>query len=644
MMWGFLEPEEQLGRYWHSLVHRAESYSHYPDAAVSLDSLRSALAIYFRGVGGMPELEIAAGMPQTSAHRLRLRQRLGLVQERLETAQRDAERILLPPLIDCFPSTSLNRQLYFWLASYLAAAKDLSQSLATDPLQADLRYLHAACHTSRRVCREFPGLRKDYARLCEGLRQVRPQRALPPTERAVEETILALLGAAPPAGQGREFLAAVTRDSPGFGHFAAPRGYRSFLPVPLWGEVTNKLTDKQSPVDDDEKSEGNSGESGDERRRQGQRRNTDQADRDDSFALNRSEKIMSWAEMINVNRPVDDEEEDAAKRAADDMDEIGVGQHKQRAATRLKFDLDLAPRDVDPTRLIAEVSYHEWDYRRACYHPNHCAVTEQTAPDEGERWILDASARQRIRRIQRQFEALRPKQETLRRQLDGSELDLDASVRARCDVAASGTGSDRVYLRVHPQARDLAVAMLVDVSLSTDTWVNNRRVLDVEKEALAAFTFGLEACGDPFAIYTFTSRKRSFVRVETVKTFEEPFGDRVLRRIAALRPGYYTRMGAALRHVKGQLATRPERHRLLLLLTDGKPNDLDHYEGRYGIEDTRKAIREARRAELAVFGITIDRRAQDYFPFLFGRGGYTIISQIEKLPQELPMIYRQLVT
>lgn len=642
-MWGFLEPEEQLGHYWHLLVNRAESYPHYPDAAVSLDSVRSALGVFFRGVGGMPELEIASGMPQTSNHRLRLRQRLGRVQERLETAQRGGERLLLPLQIDCFPSSSLNRQLYFWLAAFLAAAKESSRGAATDPLQADLTFLHHAYQTSRRVCREYPGLGQDYAGLCEAIRKVRPRRVLPRTETAVEETVLALLGAAPPTGQAGLFFDALTRGTPDVGGFRAPARYRSFLPVPLWGAVTHDATQNRSPRDDDEMSEGGSRESEDERRRQGRRTNTDQAERDDSFALNRSEKIISWAEMINLNRSVDDEEEEAAKKAADDMDELAVGQHQRRAATRLKFDLDLAPQDVDPTRLIAELSYPEWDYRRMCYHRNHCAVSAQTAPEEGEQWEPDAAARRRIRRIRRQFEALRPKQEILRRQLDGSELDLDASVRARCDVAASGVGSDRVYLNARKQARDLAVAMLVDVSLSTDSWVDNRRVLDVEKEALTGFTFGLEACGDPFAIYTFTSRKRNFVRVATVKAFDEPLGERVLRRISALRPGYYTRMGAALRHVHAQLAKRPERHRLLLLLTDGKPNDLDHYEGRYGIEDTRKAIREARRAELAVFGITIDRKAQEYFPFLFGRGGYTIISRIEKLPQELPNIYRQLV-
>lgn len=203
--------------------------------------------------------------------------------------------------------------------------------------------------------------------------------------------------------------------------------------------------------------------------------------------------------------------------------------------------------------------------------------------------------------------------------------------------------SDQVYLTACQQARDLAVAILMDVSLSTDSWVDNRRVMDVEKEALATLAAGLATCGDTFAIYTFTSRKRDFVRVATVKKFSDAFNSQVLRRIAALRPGYYTRMGPALRHVQRQLMQRPERYRLLLLLSDGKPNDLDHYEGRYGIEDTRQAIIEARRTGMAVFGITIDRKAQDYFPYLFGRGGHAIVGHLDRLAKVLPVIYRQLV-
>jgi nitric oxide reductase NorD protein len=165
----------------------------------------------------------------------------------------------------------------------------------------------------------------------------------------------------------------------------------------------------------------------------------------------------------------------------------------------------------------------------------------------------------------------------------------------------------------------------------------------VEKEALVALVGGLDACGDEHAAFTFTSRRRDAVWVRAVKEFDEPFGAPVSGRIGALKPGHYTRMGAALRHVTHRLVERPRAHRLLLLLTDGKPNDTDHYEGRYAVEDTRMAIREARRGGTKVFGITVDREARHYVPYLFGPGAYAIFPHISRLPSALPAIYRQIV-
>ncbi|MBF0257109.1 MAG: VWA domain-containing protein, partial [Gammaproteobacteria bacterium] len=113
-------------------------------------------------------------------------------------------------------------------------------------------------------------------------------------------------------------------------------------------------------------------------------------------------------------------------------------------------------------------------------------------------------------------------------------------------------------------------------------------------------------------------------------------------RIQKIKPGYYTRLGAAIRYASLQLEPRPEGRRLLLVLTDGKPNDLDQYEGRYGIEDTRQAIFEARRAGLEPFCVTIDRKANDYLPYLFGSSGFVVIRQPSELPKQLPLLYAQL--
>jgi nitric oxide reductase NorD protein len=399
--------------------------------------------------------------------------------------------------------------------------------------------------------------------------------------------------------------------------------------------VAGPAGDDDAPVPSDE------ADAPDTRKRRAVREADDSCKRD-PFILNRFEKILAMAEMVNVDRPSDDNEDDDARKAADDLDELAISRRRGKPATKLKFDLDLPPEAVDATRLSSGRLYPEWDYRAGVYLPDHCRVLTGQAPEVGESWTPDANVLRHVRHVRRRFEALRPQHEVMRGQADGFDLDLDALVRARCDLRAGSGSLDRVHVAMRPQRHDLAATLLVDVSLSTDAWVDGQRVLDVEKEALLVLAHGLSACGDHHSILTFTSRRRSWVRVETVKSFEEPMGTTVERRIGALRPGYYTRIGAAVRHAAAQLVSQPQRKKLLLVLTDGKPNDVDHYEGRFAAEDTRKAVREARRSGIAVFGVTVDAGAQSYFPTLFGRGGYAIVGNIRRLPAALPSIYRQL--
>jgi nitric oxide reductase NorD protein len=413
------------------------------------------------------------------------------------------------------------------------------------------------------------------------------------------------------------------------------------LPCPLWGDCWTREAVPGETQDDDAPMRGEQADLPDRRKRRAVRQADDGSKRD-PFILNRFEKILAMAEMVNVDRPSDDSEDEDARKAADDLDELAIGRRSGKPATKLKFDLDLPPQAIDATCLDSGRLYPEWDYHRGIYLPDHCRVLTGQAPEVGETWTPDASIRRHARHVRRRFEALRPQHEVMRGQADGFDLDIDALVRARCDLRAGSGSLDRVHLAMRPQRHDLAATLLVDVSLSTDAWVDGQRVLDVEKEALLVLAHGLSACGDHHSILTFTSRRRSWVRVETVKSFQEPMGAAVERRISALKPGYYTRIGPAVRHAAAELASQPQRKKLLLVLTDGKPNDVDHYEGRFAVEDTRKAVREARRLGIAVFGVTVDAGAQSYFPALFGRGGYAIVGNIRRLPAALPAIYRQL--
>jgi nitric oxide reductase NorD protein len=200
-----------------------------------------------------------------------------------------------------------------------------------------------------------------------------------------------------------------------------------------------------------------------------------------------------------------------------------------------------------------------------------------------------------------------------------------------------------LFMEQRQTRRDLACLLLADVSMSTDAHLDDqRRVIEVVNDSLLLFGEALSALGDNFALYGFSSLRRQQVRMLELKSFQQRYDDNTRGRIQALKPGYYTRMGAAIRQATALLGACKQRRKLLLLVTDGKPNDLDLYEGRYGVEDTREAVLEARRQGLLPFCITIDQKAEDYLPYMFGANGYTLIRQPEQLPLRLPQLYRQL--
>lgn len=159
---------------------------------------------------------------------------------------------------------------------------------------------------------------------------------------------------------------------------------------------------------------------------------------------------------------------------------------------------------------------------------------------------------------------------------------------------------------------------------------------------MAALASGIDAAGDRLGIWGFSSLRRNRVFLTCCKTFDAPMSADITANIGALRPGHYTRLGAAIRHVSAQLATQPSARKLLIVLTDGKPNDLDHYEGQHGIEDSHMAVREARTAGHSLHGIIIDEDGQDWFARIFGRGGFTLLPDPERLTRALPDIYRTL--
>lgn len=286
--------------------------------------------------------------------------------------------------------------------------------------------------------------------------------------------------------------------------------------------------------------------------------------------------------------------------------------------------------------------YDEWDYRRRAYRRGWCHLFEvDLAPGDPD-YVAKVSLRNTalIRQIRRRFEMLRGEDRLLGRQPDGDEVDVDALVEAAGDRASGVEPSARLFCRRIRNERSLAAMFMVDMSGSTKGWVN-----DAERESLVMLCEALETLGDAYAIYGFSGWTRTRCDIYPVKRFDERYDAAVRGRIAAIEAKDYTRMGVAIRHLTQLLESQPARHKLLVTLSDGRPDDFgDEYRGHYGIEDTRRALQEAHERGVRSYCVTIDRHGADYLPRLYGPARYTVLDDVKKLPLKVADIYRRLTT
>jgi nitric oxide reductase NorD protein len=294
-----------------------------------------------------------------------------------------------------------------------------------------------------------------------------------------------------------------------------------------------------------------------------------------------------------------------------------------------------------------DVLYPEWNHVASSYRRDAVIVRARPAPETSPAWATATLQEHAslVRQVRERFERLRARRTRLPRQRDGEELDLTAVVRALVDARTGHSVDDQLYMAVRPARREMAILLLVDVSGSTDTFVTSSlQVIDVEKIALLLAAEALDALGDRYAIHAFSGKGASSVRVTTIKGFAERNGPSVRGRISALKPEANTRLGAAIRHATALLDSQSAGHRLLLILSDGRPNDVDAYQGLYGVEDSRQAINEARARDVYPFCLTVDREESEYLRRIFGPAGYAILSQPTQLPKALVEVVRQLLS
>jgi nitric oxide reductase NorD protein len=286
--------------------------------------------------------------------------------------------------------------------------------------------------------------------------------------------------------------------------------------------------------------------------------------------------------------------------------------------------------------------YREWDHRRKHYKKDWCVLRELEVEGGDDAFYRQTREKYRglILSLRRTFELLRGEDKLLKRQPSGDDIDLDALVDAYPDLVRGNEMTNRLFTHMHKEERNIAVMFMVDMSGSTRGWIN-----DAEREALILMAESLEILGDRYAIYGFSGWARKRCEAYRIKDFDERLDDHVKRRICGIEAKDYTRMGAPIRHLVTKLHDIEARTKLLITLSDGKPDDYDlDYRGEYGIEDTRMALYEARREGVHSYCITIDREGKDYLPHMYGAANYTVIDRVEKLPLKISDIYRKLTS
>ncbi|WP_174874570.1 nitric oxide reductase activation protein NorD [Vogesella oryzae] len=602
--------EDIVGGWWDKLIRRA-AYRGYPHAQVCLSDIEQQAPLFFRAMGGDAALTIKTAVGTAHGARRRLLERIAGSNTQLELAWRDGQSLYLPEKIDLYPDAALNRDLYFWLMALAAQPLPAGDWLTRNRLAA------AACLA------QMPGLAALSPRLVAALLPLRDM----PRE---------------PAAAAREATIRLALQQPE-ADITLPQAAGAPQPVLLWlhpeppGSVAANLDDGQTP----DSGHGDSRD-GKQRRRYRARRETPDERSNGMLLQFRAESIFTWDDYVKVNRHQDDDEADDGA-AAEDMDRLTVTRDGKTRSSRLKFDLDLPAAAYDDTPLGGGMLLPEWDYKRQRLVADHCRL-QPMLPRDAQPAPLPDALQPLARRLRRQFQALSPERMRKSGEASGPDIDLDRLIRFLAERRSGvAVAEPALYQAWPPGGRSMACLLLADLSLSTESWLGEAgQVINVIRDSLLLFAEALAACGDRFGLYGFSSLRRSEVRYLLLKDFAERYDDAARGRILAIRPGYYTRMGAAIRQSSRILLEQPAQRRLLLIVSDGKPNDLDHYEGRYGVEDTRRAVLEAKQAGLIPFCVTVDREAGEYLPHLFGRNGYSVVHDARRLPQVLTSLYARL--
>ena len=293
--------------------------------------------------------------------------------------------------------------------------------------------------------------------------------------------------------------------------------------------------------------------------------------------------------------------------------------------------------------------YQEWDYQIQLHRPDWATLYERRQPKGDPEMIENIITEYKpvAHRIKQIIDLLTPEGvQRIRNMEDGDEIDINAAIDAMVAIRMGEQPNPRITMRNVLKNRDLAVVVLMDLSESTNETVegSDKTILQLTREATTLVATAINGIGDPFALHGFASDGRHDVQYYRFKDFNQHFDDDAKSRLAGMQGGLSTRMGAAMRHAGQHLLKQPERRKLLLIITDGEPADIDERDPQHLRHDTKKSVEELYSKGVMSYCLTLDANADNYVKRIFGANNYTIIDHVQRLPEKLPVLFATLTS
>jgi nitric oxide reductase NorD protein len=590
--------EEHIGKVWHKYISKKSSKTHETQRVFFLTKKR-ALTLFYHLLGGhqAKELKITDKRPL-------LKQRT--VIEKISGAGKtfflpwqDEKNIYLPESLACFSQKKDNEMLYFWLVAMMCHIKVNTQNIIAENMRVTQYLLNT-----------YVGFNDFYTRCSqEFFTQF-------PALRFIESL----------------------HDT----HEYSDDMVNTMHPFVFWiYPCISNPTPLETQEDDHEQKEQKNISKSQTLHMKKRVNQMDDKKKTDGLLVFLPDGIMSILEQVNVDRSEDDSFDDNALYNAQDLDEITLAKKRSNLNARIKMDLETTNEQTEQYPLGKGHFIDEWDYAKNQYLKNYVHIKPNITINY-ECMSLPKHLNPTLKKVQNELDLMRIDRIKKSHLPYGDEINLDQWIYFKSHTSLQ-QDKHNFFESFEKKTRDISCLILADISLSTEAGITSQiRVIDMIKDTLMVFSHALTRLQDPFAMYAFSSLKNNNVHFHILKNFQEKYSDSITGRIHALKPGYYTRLGAAIRESTKILQQQHSKNKLLLIISDGKPNDMDKYDGRYGIEDTKKAIIEAKQKGLTPFCITIDIEAKDYLPYLFGKEGFLVIKDSKKLSRTLPHIYMNL--